>query len=253
MINHPVTNAIQRCSLPSPPSTLLLSSAALRSVVDGDVRTAMVRRILRYVSSHPWGSLLAEARGDRSKLQRIVKRLWGADVESSRGPVTVSGVLWVPLALRSNGRLKTRLGHVGEPVWFIRRQRPEKRIATTSANSVTIDVSRFFAQHPREEFDVLYDNRFALTFSVPNMPEDVHADVHARILAPGNQARVLVEPDTRWYAPRVVLRQADHADKVLAKFTGYAEQWEDALTVKAPLRDRSAWVEIRSIRTLNAL
>lgn len=210
----------------------------------------MVRRILRYISPHPWGSLLAEARGDRSKLHRIIERLWGPGAESFGSPIAVSGVLWIPLALHSNGRIKTRLAsHAKECVWFIHRQPPERRITHSSTNPVTIDISRLFAQHPRGEFVVLYDNRFALTFSVPRIP----ADLTIRIFAPESEAKVIVEPDTRWYAPRVVLRQCGKDDDVLAKFTGYGEEWEDALTVKAPSRDQAAWVEIQSIRTLNAL
>ena len=209
----------------------------------------MVRRILRYISPHPFGSLLAEARGDRSKLQRIVERLWGSGAESSRSSIGVAGVLWVPSSLHPNGRLKTRLSHAGEPVWFIQRQPPERRMVASPANPVTIDISQFFAAYPQEAFTVLYDNRFALTFSVPIMPEEFRA----RIFGSGSEVRVIVEPDTRWFAPRVVLREAGYADEVLAKFTGYAEQWEDALTAQAPPRVEPAWVEIRSIRTLNAL
>ncbi|KAG9318628.1 hypothetical protein JVU11DRAFT_721 [Chiua virens] len=70
-VDHKVTSHLANYTLPSPIGTLLLSSFDLLIVTDPRLRSALVLRVMRYVSFHPWGSLSADAHRRQSSIRRI--------------------------------------------------------------------------------------------------------------------------------------------------------------------------------------
>lgn len=159
-----VTNFLREYLLPSPPSTLLLSSDTLHTIQDPALRIALVRRILRYVSPRPWGSPRAEVDGYSDSLNKMVRTLWKNSHQGFANlpppppprPVTIndhgeitldariiadltftkpkyhsftygSGVLWSPVAILPDGTTRFR---PPEPFsneklgWLVRREPP---------------------------------------------------------------------------------------------------------------------------------
>ncbi|EGN99571.1 hypothetical protein SERLA73DRAFT_106177, partial [Serpula lacrymans var. lacrymans S7.3] len=107
-IDHQATTHLKQQSLQSPISTFLLSTHNLSSITDNAIQRAMVLRIMRYVSFHPWGSIRADGNRRRSSIERIINVIWSRQPSNTR-PASFTaggGVLWSPTILAPDGRLK---------------------------------------------------------------------------------------------------------------------------------------------------
>lgn len=146
-------------------SKLLLRPAALRKVTDPAVQEAIVRRILRYVSPKPWGSLASIAHARRSKIDAIIAKLWDSD------PTTFSlgaEVLWQPVVfpkgtVEPKGPYKLRHVDPEEPFfWLVERAPP-----TAAEKSAQMIVSERTLRGQEEGVrHYLFDNRFDLAFDL---------------------------------------------------------------------------------------
>ncbi|GLB34753.1 putative PP-loop family protein [Lyophyllum shimeji] len=98
-----VDSILRRYSRPTLPGTFLMSSRGLEHVHDSTTRRALILRILRYVSFHPWGSMRAHAKRRKAAIGQIVDTLWRPmDAWSILRPFTAGGgVLWTPVVLKA--------------------------------------------------------------------------------------------------------------------------------------------------------
>ncbi|KAG9119371.1 hypothetical protein FRC07_005624 [Ceratobasidium sp. 392] len=170
---------------PSPPSTLLLTPPKPSVTPPPDVRSALIHRILRYVSPHPWGSPESEA-GRRSKsVERIAQRVLHSNTESKAIQPFAAGaqVLWTPVAVRPDGTIR-RWAHGQEGAvqgWLASRQPP----LAAAARALTMEV-----EVSSTGTEVLWDNRFVIR-------------VHAQETKNGLR-RILIRPKGGLVLPEVI-------------------------------------------------
>ncbi|KAJ7217047.1 PP-loop family-domain-containing protein [Mycena pura] len=215
-IDSLVDSSLNRCRLPSPPGTYLVSYRGLATIRDPLVQRALVLRIMRYVSFFAWGTVRADANRRRSSIERIIANLWTPDpFAAGIAPfVAGGGVFWSPVVI---GRKSLRIPagphppqmHPGDIIgWLAARQPPLKRARMEEAgipNPLRVDITdrlraRLEARHqnPGQVLDVLWDCRFLLRMDVDRVPDGI-----ARGVLEGRD-RVVVHPHTRWYWPKVL-------------------------------------------------
>ncbi|CAE6469395.1 unnamed protein product [Rhizoctonia solani] len=156
-VDELVTDYLRAHTRLSPPSTLLLVPPRQHQMKQ-DTAHALVYRILRYVSPHPWGTPESEAHRRRTSAERIVQRVLQEQEEGEQVASFCAGaqVLWSPIWVRSNGSIRVR--RAGEEsggrmrAWLASRQPP-----TTSLERKV---------HPGE---IVWDNRFLVR--VPDGPD----------------------------------------------------------------------------------
>ncbi|CAE6396001.1 unnamed protein product [Rhizoctonia solani] len=175
-VDEIVTDYLRTHTRPSPPSTLLLVPW-LGGQMERDVAHALVHRILRYVSPHPWGTPESEAHRRTTSIERIIQRVF----YEKDNPVSFCAgahVLWSPVWARTDGKIRTRQtrderkGKVR--AWLASRQPPSR------STSLERQVS------PGEKL-IVWDNRFLI-----RVPE---SDDHSRLF---------VRPRGRLVLPRLV-------------------------------------------------
>ena len=154
---HLVDRLLQRCMMPSPTGTVLLSLRGLLSEKDDLVRIALVIRVMRYVSFYPWGSIRADGNRKKKMREQVLERLWSSDpFESGTGPfVAGGGVLWTPVFVKGTkfkiASSLTRVSpEVGETVaWLASRQPPMNKRQVNETKMVEvlhIDVTETLKQ-----------------------------------------------------------------------------------------------------------
>ncbi|TFK54674.1 hypothetical protein OE88DRAFT_1623776 [Heliocybe sulcata] len=261
-----VTRSLKRCRHASPPSTVLFTTSLLHSNTDEAVQRAMVLRILRHVSFHPWGSVEAEAHRRTESLDRIVGKLSSLITSNEVKPFAAGGgVLWTPVSLRKDGRFKLLVSKGGptalgldkdlHTAWIASRQPPfSKRIgASTQRDPLCLDVSHLVSEDSaaiasQADRELLWDCRFLLRISIGNL-----AGVINRIQAVrGTQdGELLVEPETRWYLPCLVWRWSG-GSTVLAR-TSWSSLDKHGQKSSAEVVDPANVVSIQEARVLDAL
>ena len=246
-----VTSHLTQHALPSPTGTILLSSTELLDITDPDVRFALVLRVIRYVSFHPWGSLRADADRRKSSINRIVRALW--DPASQINKFTAGGgVLWTPAiynptkSLRvGNQCLHSTLGLDDRFCWLASRVPPfskNPQQGTGSSTQLVIDLTERLAAamiSPSDPIQVLYDCRFLLRIDPLQMPTHVKSALEE----PDRTASIKVVPFTPYFWPKVVLQRKDCPGQVLA-------MPRENGTVNAT--GTSSWISIQWIRPLDA-
>ncbi|KDN38182.1 hypothetical protein RSAG8_09685, partial [Rhizoctonia solani AG-8 WAC10335] len=155
-----VTDYLRIHTRPSPPSTLLLIPP--QQQMETDTAHALVHRVLRYVSPHPWGTPASEAHRRRTSIERVVQKVLH-EQDQDQAPLARfcagAHVLWSPIWARPDGTIRTR--RAGEQGggrvkgWLASRQPPT---GSTSLEQIV---------HPGET--VVWDNRFLIR--VPDRPD----------------------------------------------------------------------------------
>ncbi|KAF7295576.1 ATP-bind-3 domain-containing protein [Mycena indigotica] len=278
-IDSLVDSGLNRCHLPSPAGTYLVSSRGLATVNDPLVQHALVLRIMRYVSFFAWGTIRADANRRRVSIERIIRSLWTPDpFQSGVKPfVAGGGVVWTPV-LVTKSRLKFPVNNVapvrksGDLVgWLASRQVPfiEARLQALGMPNVlkrdiTEQLRAYLAirhEKPGQIFDFLWDNRFLLHINVDGISEKIARAV----LEEGNQ--IWVYPHSRWFWPKVVQFDAtgsEASETVLHSTLTVPKRgivpldrdvmlkWPQAYT--RDLEEITApWIETEYIRSLSAL
>ncbi|KAF7363925.1 ATP-bind-3 domain-containing protein [Mycena sanguinolenta] len=97
-IENQVDSCLNRCHLPSPPATYLVSCRGLATIRNPLVKKSLVLRIMRYLSFHAWGSLRADADRRQKSVDQLVQNLWVPDPFAAKiAPfVAGGGVWWMP-------------------------------------------------------------------------------------------------------------------------------------------------------------
>lgn len=228
-LDSQVTEQLQNCTLPSPPSTLLLSSPKLLAVDGPAVRFAMVLRVMRYVSFHPWGSTRADGDRRRAGIHRIMNHLWPAEpsVVSLERFTAGAGVLWTPVLYSHNKGLKIRsesLSHLEQPcggqsAWLASRLPPflkNPQEGAGSASRLSVDLTEQFIlalATSRDVLQVLYDCRFLVRFDLTQIPKHVRDALNN---AQDQPISIKILPQTDYFWPKVVLRKGSDPVLVLA-------------------------------------
>lgn len=290
-----VTNILAKARRPSAPSTLLLTDPGLALATTPEVRTALIRRCLRYVSHGPWGSIWAEASGEREAFERIAQKLWpspnsnpegdnesdGATVIQGQDDATAAtedesdsatatqdesdgatashderqnftagaGVVATRVAILpgKGDAIRLRPAKEGELKGWVFMREPHYRFqggepGTGGVLDVTDVVMN--ALRTRDKVTVLYDHRFAMTFTLDLLPRSLDEEFLKR------QARVLIEPDTKWALPRVILVGKKTTRRCIGKYLWHIHGWND--TCKRPVKFQR-WIAMDFIRSLDAI
>ena len=240
--------------MPSPPATLLLSSSRLLAIQNAKVRFAMILRVMRYISFHPWGSIRADGDRRRAGVHRISKHLWSSDTEAAllKKFTAGGGVLWSPVLYHPDKCLETvgPLHHSKQPestqfTWLASRIPPffkNPQEGAGSASRLTIDLTnQFHVAHTKSEpviLEVLYDCRFLIRFDFSRIPKHVQAAPHN-----GQPISIKILPHTQYFWPKVVLQQGTDPEKVLAVLNDKGE---------VDMLGSSPWISMEWVRLLDA-
>ncbi len=187
--------------------------------MDHLVQRTIVLRILRYISPHPWGSTRAQAGRRRERLQRIVQRIWDPDPASKTRTRFEGGanVLWTPLRICQDGRLKYEQPREGERFGWLASRAPLRPCNQDSDR----DISTELLPPARQRAEVLYDNRFLIMFRLEAVPPD--DPVMASVIE--GSGRVMLVLGGRWLWPQVVWRRKDEDDVVVAHISAPELDW----------------------------
>jgi len=169
----------------------------------------MVIQILRFVSPHPWGSHTAEGFRKSAGLDRIVTSLFNkaSDDTSKRFAFSAgSHVLWTPVYIRPDGQLKH-----AKPVsrtdgwtegWLASRSPPYKDGNGPSGLEIDITSLILDEKPSMDSVEVLYDNRFVLSFNLHAVPDEVFE----RLRTSSSGHRLVVTATGKYFLPRLVFR-----------------------------------------------
>ena len=270
-----VNSILKRCRLPSFPGTFLVSSRAISSIRDQTLRRAIILRILRYVSFHPWGTFRADGKRRMDSIDHIISKVWDPVPFHSKNWIFVAGagVLWTPVAVRGS-RIKTpdrvfASGLRSDEVfgWLASRQPPlarEKMKERGIPNTLEIDITGKIIEAMRQRngsnatVSILWDCRYLVRFDLEKMP----ADFAARLLLPENEEKLIIYSSTRWYWPKVLHETKGTAKVIHSKIDENRSSLllledlpgGDAVYWRAnDERVSSAWISIEWIRSLDAI
>ncbi|KAI0636619.1 PP-loop family-domain-containing protein [Trametes polyzona] len=261
-----VTNILDNSRLQSPPSTLLLRSTGLEEAATEEVRFALIRRCLRYVSHGPWGSIWSEAGGDHRIYARISNNLWpseplpppqdidpqtGFPKDPRRTFTAGAGVVVYPVTINTHrGTIVSRgpdpANRNEEPGWIFARAPPhEKAQSGNPEMHAVLDVTEELLAPRGPVHTVLYDHRFAVHFDVART-----LGAFSREELAAGKARVRIEPDTKWVLPKVVLSTEEEGTRREARFRWFLPHWKGAH--RKPLVGRP-FVKMQFVRKLDAI
>ncbi|EPT04114.1 hypothetical protein FOMPIDRAFT_1058416 [Fomitopsis schrenkii] len=179
IINGQVSSLLTRVLLPTLPSTVTLSSPWLKGIPAYTLE-GLVSRVLRYVSSHPWGSTRAQAKGSRSTYTNTVAKLTEV-VLPRRTFASGAAVMFIPGAVVREGAFRqSEPSEVNRRAWRAQKAPPyaRDRLHTDKiSDSLVVDLTpRLLEWREGEPYPtVLYDNRFLVEFVMSQVPQTVLA------------------------------------------------------------------------------
>ncbi|KAJ7172019.1 PP-loop family-domain-containing protein [Mycena filopes] len=154
-VESQVDSALNRCHLPSPAATYLISYRGLATIRDPLVKRGLVLRLLRYASFHAWGTVRADAHRRQVSLHRIVDSLWTPNPFTAGLNTFVAGggVMWTPVVV-TNKTIKFP-GEGAAPkvlpgdivAWLVSRQPPLNRrqmVERQMVNPLRVDFTDQF-------------------------------------------------------------------------------------------------------------
>ncbi|KAJ4469088.1 PP-loop family-domain-containing protein [Lentinula edodes] len=225
-IDHEVDFMLSRNALRSPPGTYLITHRSLASIENPKVQRAIILRILRYASFHPWGSLAAQVNRRTNSLSQIVNKLWGGNPfeEQIRPFCAGGGVSWTPVAISgdkfrfidrgSNRNINFRNSETFG--WLASRQNPPSHETMSGrgfTNPLRVDItSRIISKLDSGDtapLEVLYDNRFIVTMNLASIPPEIEKSIR------NSDNQIWLLSQTRWFWPKVVLKSQNQEDLIL--------------------------------------
>jgi tRNA(Ile)-lysidine synthase len=223
----------------------------LFDITDPDVRFALVLRVIRFVSFHPWGSLRADADRRQGSIHRIVRALWAADPRpfQIKKFTAGGGVLWTPAIFNPNKSLRLAPPSALQPddrfCWLASRTPPfsknPQQQGAGSPTTLVIDLTErlraALSSDATDPLQVLYDCRFLLRIDPLRMPAHVKSVLEEH----DKTASIKVLPFSQYYWPKVVLQRESHPDQVLA-----VPQENGTVDPTGP------WISMQWIRPLDA-
>ncbi|KAF9068298.1 PP-loop family-domain-containing protein [Rhodocollybia butyracea] len=212
-IDHEVDQTLSRNTLRSPPGTYLIPHNTLACIENPKVQRALVLRILRYISNHPWGSLAAQSKRRSHSLLLLVEKLWGSNHFTPSFTVG-AGVVWRPVAMKGYGFRIIRRGFYGlqdgeQFGWIATRINPPS--SEKQGPPLWVDITRLIASKfiaGESSCQILYDNRFFITFNLTLLPSRIEEVIRS------SRGEIMLAPDSDWFHPHVVLRRPDRNDVI---------------------------------------
>ena len=164
------------------------------------------------MSPHPWGSHAAEGFRKSDSLDRIASAVFGnASYGGSTGRSALSAgshVLWTPVYVRPDGQIKhTKPISAADgwtAAWLASRLPPYS--TTSGASELEVDVTSLIVdkQTTTDPVEILYDNRFVLSF----YPRAIPAEVLERLRAHSSSGqRLLVTAAKKYILPCLAFRR----------------------------------------------
>jgi tRNA(Ile)-lysidine synthase len=203
-------------AVPSPPSTVLFSQDGLARIKDPLIQRSMVIQILRFVSPHPWGSHTAEASRKSAGLDRIVASIFdnSLDKTSKKRFAFSAGshVLWTPVYINPDGQFKR-----AKPVpgmdgwtegWLASRSPPYRSAKGPSGPDIDITSLILDKKYSADHVEVLYDNRFILSFDLHSIPDRIFYQLRTTL----GGYRLIVTSIGKCFLPRLVFRSSNGHD-----------------------------------------
>jgi tRNA(Ile)-lysidine synthase len=266
-----VDSYLNRSTIPTTPGTFLLSTRSIASLHNYTVRAAMVLRIMRYISHHPWGSLRAEANRKKTHIWQIVQKVWTPDplTENIKAFTAGGGVLWQPVVVSRTGKIKlVQTLQPGErSAWLVSRQPPpvQNKDLIKVPDPLHLDLTNLVAErlvfaqengeNPRE-LVTLYDCRFLLRFDLAMMPKDVVDS----IVGDFRDGEIHVMPLSRWYFPQIVWRRVGKKDEVLPSYVVHESSYEvvnhlqkRVVELQEEGSSTEGWIRIEWARSIEAI
>ena len=203
--------SLRGCTLSSPPSTVLLSQDKLSQIRDTRIQRSIAIQILRFVSPHPWGSHAAEGFRKSESLDRIISAVFdkvpNGDSTGRTAFSAGSHVLWTPIYVRPDGQIKHTKPISSADGWtegWLASRSPPYRTAS-GALKLELDITSFIVDRrsSADPIEILYDNRFVLTFH----PRAIPGEVFERLcVSPSSGQRLLVTATNKYFLPRLTFR-----------------------------------------------
>ncbi|KAF9261433.1 adenine nucleotide alpha hydrolases-like protein [Marasmius fiardii PR-910] len=217
-VESQVDSILSRCTLRSPPGTWMATCRGISFVRDEKLRRAIILRILRFISFHPWGSLTAQVKRRSTSLTQISDKIWNPDPLPIPDFCAGGGVQWSPVVISgAHFRLVNRHSSPSRPRedqsagWIAFRQRPP----TGGTDKLLVDITPILASHLKlgtgAVLEYLYDCRFLLKFDVTRIPREILRVIHE----PESEEGLWLVPWGRWYWPRLVWRRPGLRDVAL--------------------------------------
>lgn len=228
---HPylASNWLRRMRIVSPPSTIVIRSKVWNQIADPAVQRTIVRRLLRYCSAKPWGSLAAIADGRNHRLLGIPDKMQAENlVQFSSG----GQVLWTPATLVKRDDIRFRLPRPktreDELVWILQRAKP----FAERAPEATVDLTPVLSEEKGRYATYLWDNRFLFMIDKSGMESN---------------GRLMVKPADRFFLPQITIEHDGRDDEVVGEYKLGKRLNASPSWVGVP------WIRVKSIRTLSML
>jgi hypothetical protein len=128
-----------------------------------------------------------------------------------------ASVLWTPLRIGRDGKLRYEQPRPDERFgWLASRAPPPRRHKYDFDRDISTELLP-----PRQRAEVLYDNRFLVTFRLETVPpgDPVMASVTE------GSGRVMIIAGGRWLWPQVVWRREGEDDVVVARISAPELDW----------------------------
>lgn len=245
-----VTNILRRSLLESPPSTALIPMTSLREISDTELRIAVARRLIRYLSPYPWGHLAAEVKGRRIAYKHLVEKVWaGAKDDPYHSWSFGSSVLWSPVTITSRGFVRYRRPERGEQMaWFLSREPPrsqERLEQKDRMNPLVMDITASIQNQLKQDrkATILYDCRFLVSFHLNRIPKWLQEDLGDQ----RKKSRIIISNHSKFYLPQIVLRREDFEDLVLLT-PKWSDQQPGFKSFVWACAERTRWIDVKFIR-----
>lgn len=170
----------------------------------------MVVQILRFVSPHPWGSPGAEGFRKIASLDRIAACIFdhALDTTSKERSAFSAGshVLWTPVYVEPGGQIKHAKPGSGSDGWakcWLASRSPPYRSAN-GLPGLEIDITSLILdkKSSTDPVEVLYDNRFVLSFDLHAIPDEVLERLRTSPVG----HRLVVTAAGKYFLPRLAFR-----------------------------------------------
>lgn len=249
---HSLVNSIlARGLLPTLPSTVTLLSSWMKGV-PVDTLECLVSRVLRYVSSYPWGSNRAQANGSKSVYVNTMAKLTEVDLPR-RTFAYGAAAMFIPGAVVHDGTFRQ-----SEPLKVNRRAWRAQKAPPYSRNKVYTDkisdslvvnlTPRILGWRKGEPYPmVLYDNRFLVKFDMSQVPKTVLA-----LLERTPDAQICIAPHGPEQRPRISLHVDSH-EEVLIDYRHDVLRMPEIKVPKHKIKSqahRQRWVHMSLARTI---
>jgi tRNA(Ile)-lysidine synthase len=241
-----VDEIIEKCRLPSPPGTFMISVVDLDKVVCREIKELLLFRITRYISPEAWGNPRAELGRRKSSVERLSQRIFISASSKIDSSICVgSHAWWRTLSVTKKG-VRATVGNASldEIAWLSQRQPPAVK---SVSNLFSLEINKELLMRGDKRMDMtqlLFDMRFVIRIHLENVPKNI-----VRALSLG--CKVVIEPSQQWFLPEIILR-GENVEELVHTDVTWPYEWRETFRYR---RDKvvSDWATIDYIRPISAI